>query len=151
MSLLDDVRALLGYAMLMSRKFDTVSVCCGGSGLRAGLFSLAVAAVLSGCSLAPDQQAQMNTPSSGASAMALQQAEQQGYSRGFAAGELAQALRDKARQPAPAVKQAPSSSPVPAVVPQPLIPATPEATSPPGTSYNSNGPAKPLGGSAEPF
>ncbi|GLR65618.1 hypothetical protein GCM10010909_02960 [Acidocella aquatica] len=128
-----------------------MSICRGYPGLRAALLPVAMAAVLSGCSLPPGQQAQMNTPSSVPSSAALQQAELQGYNRGFAAGELAQALRDKVRQPALAIKQTPPAPPLPAVAPQPVIPAAPQVSSPPGTSYNSSGPAKPLGGSAEPF
>ena len=137
--------------MLMSKKFDTLSIRRGCPGVRAALLPLAVAAVLSGCSLPPFQQAQLDTRSSGASTAALQQAELQGYNRGFAAGELAQALRDKARLPAPAVTQPSPAPAAPAVEPQPVIPAAPQVSSPPGTSYNSSGPAKPLGGSAEPF
>ena len=154
-SLLDDVRPPLGYATVMSGKFDTMSICCARAKARAAFFSLALAAVLSGCSLPTGPQSQINTSSP--SAALLQQAEVQGYNKGFAAGELAQALRDKARQqPQPAPGQptpaASAASATPATAsPQTLLPATPDISSPPGANYNSSGPAKPLQGSAEPF
>ena len=133
----------------MSRIFDTVSICCGRPGLRAGVLALAV--VLSGCTLPPGGLAQVD---GSASAQALQQAEQQGYAQGFAAGELAQALRDKAREAAEGPEPPPAASPAPAApapAPQPVSPVVPQASSPPAASYNSNGPAKPLGSSAGPF
>jgi hypothetical protein len=113
---------------------------------------LLLAVVLPGCALPPGRLGQTDTR---VSAQALQQAERQGYARGFAAGALAQALRDKTRETAEdAPRQelpAPPAPPVAPVAAQPVVPVTPDTSLPPGTSYNSSGTAKPLGGSAVPF
>jgi hypothetical protein len=149
---------------LMTTPFDTTAIRSRVpkySGMPAALF---LALLLPGCSAPPPPV--VSAPSPMPSLQALHQAEEEGYAEGFAAGKKVQARHDRAMAAehetnAPAKAAPPAqvvqttSPPAPPPAPTPPTPPAPPAPSPaiipaaPPTpaqnSYDSSGPAQPLG------
>ena len=139
--------------------FDTTSILFRPPKNFGRLAVLSLGMLLPGCSPMPPPQPVVSAPSPVPSLQALRQAEEKGYAEGFIAGKKVQARHDRAvaaelaaaaatnaaakvQPPAQVVQIIPPpaiSAPVPAITP-----ATPPM--PAQNSYNSSGPARPLGG-----
>jgi hypothetical protein len=134
--------------------FDTTSILFRLPKDFGKLAVLSLGMLLPSCSPMPPPQPVVSAPPPPPSVQALRQAEEKGYAEGYTAGKKVQARHDRAVaaelaadaaakvQPPAQVVQIipPPATPAPVPVITPATPPTPAQN-----SYNSSGPAQPLG------